>query len=268
MSEEKIGVASEPDSVAPVPAPAQEPEPAEPEAEAESEEDYSPSWLYEDSDREAPTRAGSPAPAQPVPQQAPLPPTGSSLSFDGFVQQPEQWMDRYLSTRMGPMVYGIQQQQMMTRRMIESQATQLGADASRAISSAYRDIYSKSDTFRGNPAVRKRVEAEIRSRYRSAVESARNGDFSQVAMLREPNYYSSVLVLAEHLEGRRGRPESVKPGAAKSERPKSRQSKSTDIELTPDQESMAREMEKRMGSGAREKFIESLKKYGDDIEFG
>jgi len=242
-------------------APAPEPEP----------EEISPGWL-DNVDATSPQYEGAPQ-GPPINDPTYYQQRGQQqrqrkggIDFSRFVENPEAVLDEFISSRVGPYLGNLIQDQQQVRayqqQMLRSQASTGQSNTKRAIETAYKQTFNRDGGFKGNKRVRQIVENHLQNRYVAATQSALHGDPQELVLMQNPEYYGAVLALAKHLAGYSGGGPPVL-GTAQTERPTARARTDTP-ELDPDIETALG----RMGPGAKDKYIANLKKYGNDIEFG
>ena len=171
---EPVAAAPEPEPVAPEP----EPPPVEPD------------WLS------APAEPG-PAPQYQEPQyqyqqpqypQQPQVPQGTNAdaALQGFVDNPDGWLNQKLAQRdqqlVGPLAQQQQQVAYMMNTLVENQVSQGVAQVDAAIRKAY-DGFNKDASFRSNKGMQNKIHATLDGMKKNAVMAARNGSFGPMNSL-------------------------------------------------------------------------------------
>ena len=255
---ESVEPESAPDTGAePVESPAPEPEP-----------DPVPDWL---NDVDASSNQYQAEPQGPPDYQrtqvSPANQQTGGINFSQLVENPETVLREFLHREVGPYIGNLAQSQQQTQayqqQMLRGQVENGRNGVKNAINDAYKQTYSGDGGFKGNKAVRGRVERHLQDRFSAATQSAMYGDTRELASMQDPQYYGAVLALAKYLEGYQGDTSPVM-GTARVESPTATSSSADSPELSADMEAAL----SRMGGGAKEKYLANLKKYGDDIEFG
>ena len=235
----------------------------------EPEPDPAPDWLNDVDASSSQYQAepqGPPIQDQYQQQRQQGQPAGG-IDFSRFVENPESVLREFVNREVGPYIGSLVQNQQQTQayqqQMLRGQVENGRSGVRGAINDAYKQIYSGDGGFKGNKAVRGRVERHLQDRFSAATQSAMYGDTRELASMQDPQYYGAVLALAKYLEGYHGGASPVM-GTARVESPTATSSSADSPELSADMEAAL----SRMGGGAKEKYLANLKKYGDDIEFG
>lgn len=204
-------------------------------------------------------------PYPPPPQQIQQPPTQEQI-LERLLKDPNAVLSdvarQELTQAVGPIAARILDVEARQRQFIEARTNEIVGQAKKAIEGSYKEVLSKDDSFRGNEAVRNRVNGALEKMYREAVESARMGDLSKIESFNNPLLYEMTLIAAKRLEGFSGTPEKTRVGhTTETSSPAAVPQESVIIEADME-EALA-----RLGKGARDKYIESMTKYGDKITF-
>ena len=262
----------EPDPEPAPPAPEPTPEPVVEEPEPPPVE---PDWLTAPAEPEPPPAAPQyqyqqPQPPPVYPQQPQVPQgTGVDAALQGFVDNPDAWLDQRMSAReqqmLGPVVQRQQMVDHMVGTLMENNVNQGVAQADASIRNAY-DAFNKDATFRSNKEMQDKIGATLQGMRSNAISEARRGNFVPMNALANLNE-AAVAGTLGYLRGAMGVPSpGVAPLQVEGAAVESARSAATDqgVVLTAEQEEVA----KRMGPGYRDRMIKAQADHNkyDDFE--
>ena len=171
----------------PVPEPVAEPPvAAEPEPAVAEPEPIEPEWLYGDPDPRPPQYPPQqPYPQAPPPQyqQPPQEPVMSQGEIEDFIRRgPRAVFDEYMQSN--PMQHQVMGMMGAVNNYLEAEIRRGEGQATDTISAAYREVFSKDEAFRSNPALRQRIDASLQGLLRNAQTEARSGQFDSLNSMR------------------------------------------------------------------------------------
>jgi hypothetical protein len=262
----------EPDPEPAPPAPEPTPEPVVEEPEPPPVE---PDWLS------APTEPVMPPqpepqyqyqqpPPQAYPQQPQVPQgTGVDAALQGFVDNPDGWLNQRLAQRdqqlVGPIAQQQQQVAFMMNTLMENNINDGVARADGSIRNAY-EAFNKDATFRSNKAMQDKIGATLQGMRERATYEARRGNFAPLNALANLSESDIAGTLAYVRAASGVQSPGVAPLQVEGAAVESARSAATDqgVVLDAEQEEAA----KRLGPGGRERMIKGIleqQKY-DDFE--
>jgi len=248
------------------PEPEQQPEEqqqeAQPEPEAQPEApEIGPDWLYQPppQPQQAPPQQYYQEPQYQQPAQASPPPPNTRRGLDAFIENPDAYIDSLVQDRLVQAVGPIMQQQQalfgMTDHVRRSQTRAIASQAELGIKNAYK-AFNKDPDFKSNPQLQQKINSTMQTLYNQALAAAEYGNYTQLYNLanigeREIRATIGAAKLYEGIGGGGQTPLSIMGAEVESTRAPSRE---TGVQLTAEQEEIAR----RMGGNYADKLRKAI----------